>query len=84
MITVTGRDTCKPAYIDEACIEKITEHTEDIAGRAYPYSRVYLRDNKQHHEYFLDVVESKAKIATLIEEAKNSPPKISKKGENEV
>ena len=83
MITVTGRDTCKPAYIDEALIEKITEHTEDLAGRAYPYSRVYIKDPKQHYEYYLDVVESKAKIATLIEEERNRPPKIKKGVEEE-
>ena len=69
MITVTGRDTCKPAYIDEKLIGRIDELSEEIDGRAYPFPRVYIIDPKQKHDYFLDVIESANKIASLIEKA---------------
>ena len=68
MITVTNRDTCKPAYIDEKLVKHIEEFSEETGGRVYPYSRVFLVDEKQKHDYFLDVVESKQKIETMIQE----------------
>lgn len=72
MITVTSRDTCRAAYVDEKCVVKVTEHSEDIDGRAYPWSRIFINDPKQKHEYFLDVVESKKKIQQLVKEAKGN------------
>ena len=69
MITVTGRDTCRAAYVDEKFVTKITEHSEDIDGRAYPWSRIFISDPKQNHEYSIDVVESKKKIQQMIKEA---------------
>lgn len=75
MITVTGRDTCKPAYIDENYIQSIEELTEDIDGRPYPWSRVYVKHGIFKHKYFLDVVESKRRIEELIEIEKAKPPR---------
>ena len=70
MITVTSRDTCKPAYVDEKHIRGIDELSEEIDGRAYPWSRIFIRDEGQKHDYCIDVVESKKKINHLIEEQK--------------
>ena len=75
MITVTNRDTCRAAYIDEKNIVKMSEHSEEVSGVACPYTRVYVKDEKQKHDYFLDVVDSKRKIQKLIEEAKKHPVK---------
>ena len=65
MITVINRDTCRAAYIDEKNIVKMSEHSDEVRGK----------DEKQNHDYFLDVVESKRKIQKLIEEAKKHPVK---------
>lgn len=83
MIVLTGRDTCKPAYVDPNHIVKIQEKTEEIDGRAYPFSRIFLKDEKQKHEFFLDVVESKARIRKLVTDAENKPD-IPKKGGNQT
>lgn len=81
MITVINRDTCKPAYIDNEIITKIEEHSEEIDGRSYPYSRVFMKEAQQKHDYFLDVVESLNKINQLIEEA-NEKEKLKKRSKN--
>ncbi len=78
VITVTNRDTCKPAYIDPFHIEKITEHEDEISGRAYPWSRVHIRDGKQGHDYTLDVVESRERILELTRQALEKPDKPKK------
>jgi hypothetical protein len=75
MIIVTGYDTCRPAYVDEKCIVDITEHTETVQDRVYPYSKIHIKDDKEKHDYILEVVESKKKIERLISEAKKKPPK---------
>ena len=69
MITVTNRDTCRSAYLDPKCIQHIEEFQEEIQGKLYPYSRVFMKDEKEGHEYSIDVVESKRKIEALILEA---------------
>ena len=68
MITVTNRDTCRDAYIDETLIQHMEELQDEMGGRAYPFTRVFLKDEKQKHDYFLDVVQSKARIEKLIAE----------------
>lgn len=70
MIVLMNRDTCKFANVDESLIVKMDELSEEIAGRAYPYTRLHLIDKKQNHDYFLNVVESVKQIMKLSEEAK--------------
>ena len=71
MITVINRDTCRAAYVDEKCIKSIEEFSEDIDGRAYPYSRIFIENPKENHSYCLDVIESKRKIEALMKEREN-------------
>lgn len=71
MITITNRDTLKAAYADEVNIVDITEKHETISGRVYPYTRIHLIDERQGHDFTLDVIESKKKINELIKEAKH-------------
>lgn len=80
MITVTNRDTCKPAYIDADNILYVEELQDEIDGKLYPFSRVFLKDEKEEHEYSLDVIESKAKIENLAKEKTENrwTPKIYK------
>lgn len=73
MITVTNRDTCKEAYIDEKLVQHIEEFTEEIQGRVYPYSTVFIKDPKNGYDYSLDVIESKRKIEQLMKDAKTNP-----------
>lgn len=69
MITLTNRDTIKPCYVDEKDIVDIKERSEDIAGRAYPYTRLHIIRSSEKHDYYIDVIESKRKIDQLIEQA---------------
>ena len=68
MITLLGRDTCKPAYIPEKHIDHMEEFVEEIAGRAYPYTRIYIKNPSDGYEYYVDVVESQKKIEKVIAE----------------
>jgi len=68
MITLTGFDTNRPAYIPEDYIDRIEEKNQRLQERDYPYSRIYIRDSKQAHDYFIDVVESKKYINKLVKQ----------------
>lgn len=68
MIQLTGRDTCRVANVPEQDIVEMIERSEEISGRVYPYTHLHLVDNKQGHDYFLDVIESQTYIMHLIEE----------------
>ena len=70
MITVTDRDTCKPAYIDANAVQHIEEFQDEIDGKPYPYSRIFIKDDHEGHEYSIDVVESKHRIEGVIEALK--------------
>lgn len=83
MITVTSRDTCRAAYIDENLIEDIKELSEIIDDRSYPFSRVHIIDPKQKHDFYLDVTESKKKIKKLIDERKELERKRAEEKESE-
>ena len=48
-----------PAYVWTEEIVRIEAHEH---GSPFPYSRVYLKNDKEHHEYFLDVLESNEEI----------------------
>ena len=89
MITLLGRDTCKPAYIPEDYIDHMDELVENTVERAYPYTRIYIKNPHDNYDYYIDVVESKKKIEQLIQEKKEksdeveaSKPKKQKGGEN--
>lgn len=58
MILVTGKDTGLTAYIFVKEIEK----TEKMKEGPHPFTRVFLKDPKEQHEYFLDVREDPAEI----------------------
>ena len=66
MITVTNRDTFRSAYLDPKAILHLEELQDEIDGRAYPFTRVFVKDEKEGHEYSLDVIESKRKIEDLL------------------
>lgn len=68
MIVLTGRNTCRAAYVPEDYIDKIEELVDTTQERDYPFSRVYIRIEKDSYDYYIDVVESKAKIQQIIED----------------
>lgn len=70
MIKLLARDTCKTAYIPDEFIENMEEFVEETPERAYPYTRIYIKNPNDGYEYFIDVVESANKINRLIEEQK--------------
>lgn len=68
MILVTNGETGMSAYI----------FVKEIAGTertrtSPPLTRVYLKDPKQGHEYFLDVKESPEEIKRRIKEERHIP-----------
>lgn len=58
MILVTSKETGLPAYIWISEIVRVESHKGSS-----PYSRVYLKNEKQHHEYTLDVKETDKEIS---------------------
>lgn len=71
MITVTNRDTLMAAYIDPKNILRIESFTDEKSKNAYPYSRVFLKDDKEGHEYFLDAIETKETIERMIRKSED-------------
>ena len=61
MILVTSKETGLPAYIWVSEITQVESHKGSP-----PYSRVYLKCEKQRHEYTLDVLESAIEISKRI------------------
>ena len=85
MIVLTGRDTCSAAYVPEDYIEKIEEKVDKTQERDYPFSRIHIRIDKDSYDYYIDVVESKAKIQQIIKEThKNEKMKRKDLQENET
>lgn len=82
MITCTGRDTCKSCFIPEGYISEIEELSEEVGNRAYPFSRIRIRNPKDGFEYYQDVVESKREIERLIKEKKEMDEKSESAGLN--
>lgn len=69
MILVTGRDTGFLAYIDEHEIVQIKKMREERSS--YPFfSRIFLKNDKERYEYFLDVVEDETEIKRRIKHEK--------------
>jgi len=71
VISVTNRESGKAAYLPEECIVEMTEHKSGD-GSGLLYTRVHIEDSKQHHDYTLDILESKKDIKKLIEEARKN------------
>lgn len=65
MILVTGRDTGLPAFIDEHELVQIKKMREEKSSCPF-FSRVFLKNDREHHEYFLDVVEDETEIKRRI------------------
>lgn len=42
-------------------------------GGSPPFTRIWLKDPKQHHEYYVDVLESKAEISDHIKHHRLQP-----------
>ena len=68
MILATCKETGLPCHIWVADIQAIEEH-----GGAHPYSRLYLKDEKQHHEFTLDVTQSKTELKRRIKHERLIP-----------
>lgn len=71
MITLLGRDKCRPVYVPEKYIDHMEELVEDTPERAYPYTRIYVKVPAEKYDYYIDVVESVKKINQLIAEKQN-------------
>lgn len=69
MIVATGRDTGMAAYIFVKEIQK----TESMRSGPCSFTRVFLKDPKQGHEYFLDVNETAEEIKRRIKEDRHIP-----------
>ena len=68
MILCTGKDTNRPAYIWVKEIVSI-----ETLGGSHPYSRVHLKNDKENHEYFLDVLENPMVISRKIKYERLDP-----------
>ena len=68
MITLLGRDKCRPVYIPEKHIDHMEELVDRQPERDYPYTRIYIKNPADGFEYFIDVVESARKINKVIAE----------------
>ena len=70
MIVLMNNHNCRKYNVDEHDIVNMEELQNEDAKRVYPYTRLHLVNEKEKHDFYLDVVESKNKILRLIEEAK--------------
>ena len=61
MILVTNKETDLPAYIWVKEIQRMETH-----GGSSPFTRVYLKNEKENHDYFLDVRDKKHEIEKKI------------------
>ena len=68
MILATCKETGLPCHIWVADIQKVEPH-----GGAAPFTRVYLKDAKQHHEFTLDVTETQVEISRRIKHERLIP-----------
>lgn len=81
MILCTGKETGLPAYIWVKEIMKVETLSEKHKGKLVPYSRIMLENDKEHHSYFLDVLESREEISRKIKHERLDPG-CEAKGEN--
>lgn len=69
MIVVTGKDTGMAAYI----IVKEIQDIKIMRDGSCSFTRVFLKDPKQGHDYFLDVKEKPEEIRRIIKEERHIP-----------
>jgi len=69
MIVATGMDTGLPAYIFVDDIKKI----ESIKSGPCSFTRVFMKNIKENHDYFLDVNETRDEINKKIKEDRHIP-----------
>ena len=62
MILLTGRDTSLAALVDDHEIVDI----QSMREKGVSFSRVFLKNDKEHHDYFLDVLENEKEIRRRI------------------
>lgn len=79
MILTTGKDTGRTAYI---FVNEIVK-TEKMKSGRESFTRVFLHDRKQNHEYFLDVAESPEEIRRRTKEERHILGKKDKGAEEE-
>ena len=73
MILCTGKETGLPAYIWVKEIVKVEPLPDQRKGKPVSHSRVYLSNDKEHHSYFLDVLESGEEISRRIKHERLDP-----------
>lgn len=61
MYLVRGKETGLPAYLDTDLIVDMKKCRDGSS----PYFRVYLKNEKEHHEYFLDILATEEEINEL-------------------
>ena len=66
MILLTGRDTKLPAFVDEHDVVSIDLMKE----KSRPFSRIFVKNDKFQHSYFLDVLEDPKEINRRIKHEK--------------
>lgn len=69
MIVVTGKDTGMAAYI----FVKELIRTERMKAGPRSFTRVFLKNDRNNYEYFLDVQEKPEEIARRIKEERHIP-----------
>ena len=74
IVYATGKDTGKAAYI----FVKDIVRTESMKEGPCSFTRVFLKEEKQNHEYFLDVLEKRDEIKRRIKEEQHIPGKEKK------
>ena len=79
MIVVTGKDTGLAAYI----FVKELQHMDKMKSGPCTFTRVYLKDSRQNHDYFLDVNESPEEIKRRIKEDRHIPGRGVKENERD-
>lgn len=77
MILLTSKETGLPAYIWVKEIQSMESH-----GGSSPYTRILLVNDRQHHAYSLDVLESKAEISKRIKHDRLQPGGETNAGKN--
>lgn len=69
MILATGKDTGRTAYIYVKDIVK----AEKMKSGSGSFTRVFLKNEKERHDFFLDVKESPEEISRRIKEERHIP-----------
>lgn len=77
IILATGKDTGRAAHVFVKDIRKV----EGMGSGSGSFTRIYLQDDRQMHEYFLDVKESPVEIGRRIKEEQIIPGEALKRME---